>query len=584
LQKKGLSSIGEMFFFQLWSELLNVNTLDSYQYNILNSHMSLLELLDVITGLRHNNVHISNLQDCMKESLKIIKEDDILEEHAKHIKNRLIHHLSKTIKKNENTALLRLRFQIQHALKQIEKPYLFWLLDSTKIAIKVDDNEKIHKCLQSLVSESIGIGFSSKYLYRLRDLFENNNTFEEKWDSFSKAITSGKKKFWFLFKLEITQKLGLKEIINLKDLNLDLFIGKELLLYKFNKANNLNYVIGINDYYFVCELEAYDSHSAFFEGFKKISYEINYVSFYRILEPWLSKIPKVIIIEENNHAYNYDASHLFEIHDYVDTSLKLFQVAKNVLKNKTIEPETITKLQGAFLYGNLSRTSLFQEVKFLNLWVALESFVKTGQHESIIEHLKQIIPAALCVRYYYRILRNFAEDCKRCDVQLEGLDGTVINLEESKTKVAEDLLKLLRDETKFKELEKKCEVNCLLNFRIYEIKQLIEDGPSVAKRLKEHHKKINWHLQRLYRVRNSISHSAYFSTRPLSTYIKNLSEYLSIVVTEVLHQLNKNQYSCIEEVFEALVDNHNVIVDIFETDCIYDLSLLIDGTLDVLQP
>jgi hypothetical protein len=47
LQTKGLTGIGEIFFYQRWSELLNPRTLDEYQYNVLNSYVALTELYEV---------------------------------------------------------------------------------------------------------------------------------------------------------------------------------------------------------------------------------------------------------------------------------------------------------------------------------------------------------------------------------------------------------------------------------------------------------------------------------------------------------------------------------------------------------
>jgi hypothetical protein len=124
-----------------------------------------------------------------------------------------------------------------------------------------------------------------------------------------------------------------------------------------------------------------------------------------------------------------------------------------------------------------------------------------------------------------------------------------------------------------------CNINHLLHYRCQEIKKQIKNGQNISETLKDHFKKVSWHLQRLYRFRNGIVHAAHFSAKPILTYIKNLREYISILIIEVVYQFDKFDYTHIEEVFAAIEDNYFAIVDVFEQNCRYDLDILIDGLL-----
>ena len=51
-----------IFFFQRWQELLESRTLDMYQYNILNTYVACVELIDVIektmSGLLTSRINV----------------------------------------------------------------------------------------------------------------------------------------------------------------------------------------------------------------------------------------------------------------------------------------------------------------------------------------------------------------------------------------------------------------------------------------------------------------------------------------------------------------------------------------------
>ena len=55
----------------------------------------------------------------------------------------------------------------------------------------------------------------------------------------------------------------------------------------------------------------------------------------------------------------------------------------------------------------------------MNLWVALESLARTDMYADIISCVKDTVPAAVCIRYIYRIVRNYVEDCSRCGIRFD---------------------------------------------------------------------------------------------------------------------------------------------------------------------
>ena len=68
-----------ILFYQLWKELTDKRTLDSYQFRIMNTLSVLKELKKVIEQRLkryHNSNH--NIDECKKEAQAIIKDDLVL--------------------------------------------------------------------------------------------------------------------------------------------------------------------------------------------------------------------------------------------------------------------------------------------------------------------------------------------------------------------------------------------------------------------------------------------------------------------------------------------------------------------------
>ena len=582
-KKKSLASMGQVFFYQRWSELLNPRTLDSYQYSILNSHAALQETLDVIEGIKLGQVDYANLKVCITETLELIKKDEIIELHAKNLKNRLLHHLYITPKSKDDNVkpyLMRIEYQIRYVLKLLNGQYKIWIIEALKQAIDNNAVAEIDKYASSLASECISQGWSPRGLYSKRKLLEGESSFEEKWTNFINIVSSDVQEFKLFFKFDIERGTRYEDILSISELDMQIILGHEII--NEYKHHNISSKVAKEQYYIKCPIKAYDEFAATIEALEKIGNQLNLTSFFNIISPWPSKVPTVILID-NDRVENIDLTNILQINDYVDSSLSIFNTAKRIFSSPKISEAAKRKLEGAFIYSNLSKLSWFQEVKYLNLWVAIESFVNTGVENSIIGHLKTFVPPAICIRYIFRLFRNFAEDCERCNVFVTKPNGEKIDFnQESKTEMVRELISVFRSEEYYSNLLKQCEKNCLLHYRCRCLHNETTNMESVRILLVEHNKRIEWHLQRLYRIRNQITHNAYSSTKLISPYIKNLSEYLSILIIEVVYLFDKGIYSEIEEVLEVIVDNYATITEILEKEFIHDQHLLDTGIIDVI--
>lgn len=209
-----------IFFFQRWQELLESRTLDMYQYNILNTYVACVELIDVIektmSGLLTSRI---NVDDCKDEALSIVKCDEILEKHNRPLRNLLLRILGSKIDgktrgdilddKNgaQYISLNRLKFQLQTPVRQLEQHYLSYVLEELKASIDAQDKAKTEICMKALISQCISMGWSTKGLFLLSELFEGEKSELEKWTAFKNRITTDGNTFFEIYLVETSFRI-----------------------------------------------------------------------------------------------------------------------------------------------------------------------------------------------------------------------------------------------------------------------------------------------------------------------------------------------------------------------------------------
>lgn len=237
----------------------------------------------------------------------------------------------------------------------------------------------------------------------------------------------------------------------------------------------------------------------------------------------------VAINTVNSYHRAFTAESLYSTYDYLDSSGRVFESTRRIFAN--MDKHAIRdKLQGAFSYTNISRSSLFQEEKYMNLWVALESLSRTNMYSNIISNVKETVPAAICIRYIYRIVRNFVEDCKRCRVELEFGSFSIDVEQPTKQKMVKETIAVFQDSMQYSQLINKCGSNSLLKHRCDNVHKLLTDIDFAFRKIENHYNRVYWQIQRLYRIRNEIAHAALQEQTSLIVYIEHLNDYLSTYI------------------------------------------------------
>lgn len=415
--------------------------------------------------------------------------------------------------------------------------------------------------------------------------FEVEATLEEKWNDFSgKLTTQARELFEVYFGINIETRQGITaEVVRsiIQSLAMIIRRGSEIIDGDPARSNLYN-KLDSSRHYIVVSVDATDLYSATLSAINQLNKQLSVATFYNTINPWIANSPQIVTFCPSTQlAEALKITDVFRTYDYVDSTNNVFEDTKNILINPE-KAHIMARLHAAFSYTNLSRTSLFQETKYISLWIAIESVMRTGQYPDIISHIKCVLPETLSVRYVYRIIRNFSEDCIRCGFKQEP--ALAVNMESTdKKQLIAILITIFRDPDLYNILEQNCQINKLLNYRCTEIHALLNNTQLIISKFESYTTKIRWHIQRLYRIRNEITHSAFFDDRSLTIYIEHLYTYLAQLVSEVVYYVEHKQVKSVEEAFSIILENYNTYLDLLKTGYFVPQDVLPNGVVEIIS-
>ena len=207
--------------------------------------------------------------------------------------------------------------------------------------------------------------------------------------------------------------------------------------------------------------------------------------------------------------------------------------------------------------------------------------MRTGQYADIISHVKLVLPEVLCIRYLYRIVRNFSEDCIRCGFKTNAALG--INMQSTDKKaLVRQLISVFRDATAYQTLETCCGVNTLLKYRCADIHQLLNDTTAIVEKFDHYTQKIRWHIQRLYRIRNEITHSAFKEDKSLVIYIEHLYTYLAQLMSEVVYYVEHKGVSSVEDAYAIILESYKTYHELLKEGHMSITEVLPHGVIELV--
>jgi len=253
---------------------------------------------------------------------------------------------------------------------------------------------------------------------------------------------------------------------------------------------------------------------------------------------------------EQEELVGPDTSRLIQLKDSKQSDSDLADLFK---LHDTLKSHDFAYLSAALQYHKLAIISGTDEVRLVNLWIALESLVQEGDG-NIIERVTKMLPCVLATIYIYSLLRAISEDMRflwRC-VNKEKLLPMLH--ESNKYMISpKDLLRIFLDVDQGELISQftiLISENPLMLFRVNRLREQIFKDPKVMlDRLRAHKEGISWQLKRIYRLRNNIIHQgkSYPEARQL---LNHLHGYFLRTMHSIIHDLKANHSWGISDVFE----------------------------------
>jgi hypothetical protein len=219
------------------------------------------------------------------------------------------------------------------------------------------------------------------------------------------------------------------------------------------------------------------------------------------------------------------------------------------------------RLHASLEQHSLAQTASDLKVRFLNLWVAVETLVGRPRQGSIVEAVVRAIQPLVVHRLVNDALKYLAISLHQFGFCQAFADTTGWFTRSDKTEVRRDEL-LLALTTPSKESVREAlafavkEHPLLLN-RLYTVSQFLQTPVLLRRKLANARKQTEWQLRRIYRVRNLLVHAG--ASVPVIPYLYELLEYYySLTISRVIHDLGRHVDWDIEDSFEyrRLLDDY----------------------------
>lgn len=542
IQKWDSDADGYLFAIQRLQEMLFHYSDDIVKAPIHNTRTLLEEYVDTEKSVVQGSVKQYQLDVIVKEIKESLSKDFIVQEM---FNADAIEEMIGLLEQDQKTAV----HYIYHKLPP-NKYYSVCCQYLQENISKANCKNEIEKGLRSWLAHVIWYGYSPEYVYRfLWNTFENDvlntkgamNTF---WGRFDFKKNTYKVYFVFYKKLKPYQTLLQKRLqILFED---DGCFGK----IKKKQESFIGYM----------EVKAYDNYGAMRQAYNALEIFLRFLGFF--------SNDSNRIMGKNGLAIQQDTDEGFilPIKSFGYKNLKpepgknfSVEIDSVVLGCQNKRNETYLQLSKIVDLHNAALNQLDLNDAFLNLWSALEVASVSNDSTSKIQSVVDCVVPILQNTYFECALKNLCNDLKNNigNSVFEALLDKIKEFDEIAHKIAGFIFL-----EKYEKLREEYFTNELkyypnIRYKIYNLYVYREDKRDLWKISEKYGRRIEWHLYRLYRLRNAIVHAGESHKR-----IQMLGEHLHIYVDrmglELMLKLAGDE--CLGTIQDVLTDTQLLLV------------------------
>jgi len=305
------------------------------------------------------------------------------------------------------------------------------------------------------------------------------------------------------------------------------------------------------------EIKARDARSARNHAFRVLNNISMIAAFHVHRTPFL--IDRSALVWQENHPVVLRAPTL-PIHKHNECSIQelpaRFLKTINALTPSRIGSDAWGRINAALGLHASALGSDDVAVQLTTLWAAIEAIVPSPLDEARIQTITDSIAPILSIGYAHKLFNGLHESLLRC-VRSEYLSVVAdVGYEHPSAHACAAIVTIASNEALRDRLYLASERNPLLRFRIFAMKKMFDSADAMLTALKDHNRRILWHLRRIYRTRNMIVHAGR-TVQSRETLVENVHEYLHQVIIALEGEYAGSPYpSTLDAAFLSLKMRH----------------------------
>lgn len=572
----------ELYFKLRFEELLNKRTPDSYRVRNHNVLSIMEELCELIEGWQKRRVqNYETLVFCAEECIKLIK-DDVWIDYSFYDKNLLISNICEYIKivpenkdKREGIyeASSKLKYLCRKCVNCNSKVYaknLFeYLIGEINKPGDMDDDgcyvegmNDFDMALSLLCSELLRLGHSKNRLYlKASRLLKGEISIDNiKEQLLSQQNTS----YIVIYKFQSNSYIaGCKDMYgfedNLEHLKHQLVNPQGYVPYKsFFKTTR-------STLFKIFEVNALDTYAAIKKAKNSMALLLDTLHLGNSAQISRFESNVLVLSESPTGGYyselrNYDYQLDGEYESDSEMSNRLKSYVDEIFDSHLVKDDAKERLKSALRHLRMANDSHDLESRFVNYWIALEFiFSSPISHENTFARIRKHLVNILCYSYV-------ARNTKYLDSLLhkEGVLVEKSSLTRMSDKEWHDLITRV--------------VNRRTQYRLCKMKSHLNNKERIEEYMSSHKKNLEWHIARIYRMRNELIHEAALK-QDIEGATSNLRFYLVLVLNQLLSYFhNTSMQVSINDFFHDFEDKANVIFTNKDRDYVlqaeFEMSLI----------
>ncbi len=576
------------FFVQIWYSMVHRNSLDSHRVRCMNSLNILNELSTLISRKEFPGID-NDIGIVASEAKSILEKDRIVSgcfpKYFQLVEPLLGNIETTSDKKKKNQSTMLLSYYLKDFLAVLKTQYKKNILvELEKAVFTTKSEEDIFDYTGTLLSVLIDEGHSIEELFGIiQNIFVNNKSkktfsFKENFEFAKNIIDHSDYEYEIVFRLEGFRKTeyilpdvaGIffenKPIVSISDERVKAFLSP-----------------GQNVLFSRKKVKAQDDRSAGSLAKKYLDEVLDLIRF-ELEQEFISISQEFVAIR-----FNDDSARVFRLPSQIPNPNKNIDTVEfesfmnsvtNILQSHNLERESTEKIKSSFRFYRMGRDTDQFENKFMNWWTALEYLVRTGEQGSIVGEIEKRLVSMLILNYTGKHLNSYKNTLFVCGVKPSDKTQKRLEIEDYRDIKLYDFFSIIHDQSEYDSIIKGLSSYPALKFYLEKFRNQTNDIKTLKHFVNQHENHLRWHINRIWRTRCDIVHSAEYSIN-LILLSANLEYYLKYVLSAILQKLSANKtINSLKELFDRIEYDYSCFKNSLEKgDPTFHEKLLKNGTV-----